>query len=563
MQQQQKLQQLQQSQKYCKENRRGEVKDRKLGEILDAKCSPLALLAQTCSAIGADTTNPKLLAANIEKSTKSSLKSGGLDGRDKSSPVSSQSSSVSTGSVEHIKSSFKPYESNNNLTNNNHIRDRLDAEAERATNLSTGTPVNSLNLIGNSGRVRTPKSNGSSVMLLNGQQQAAQLQQQRCDSNQSATSQRDSPAIGMNGLHKGSPIGTAGAVMDLQQRMSNSSSPQQRVSSKESAALSHTTNSAQISPSAAAAAAAAAASHSRLQSATDSAIAAAKEASYVKALHAAAAAAGVPTTSAGSLQGSSSYYAGYPGGNPSSGLPYPMDVMTASALMSQHHPMFKAAALHPYLNYARLKGIDPATMITPNICRDPYCTGCPSSPHFLNKAAGQSCPVGCPQCEGSAAKSSSMGAGGSSAAAAVAAAAASSYHAQLAALAAASQMPYVCSWISADAAYCGKRFGTSDELFQHLRTHTASLPDSVLSAAAAGGIPPTHPLFQRTYPTPPLSPLSAARYHPYGKPSMLPPPLGSAASTLSGLPMPPHPALAQYFAPYSLYGPPRMGSSHP
>ncbi|XP_036322318.1 zinc finger protein Elbow-like, partial [Rhagoletis pomonella] len=522
---------------------------------LDSKSSPLALLAQTCSAIGADTTNPKLLAANIEKSTKSSLKSGGVDGRDKSSPVSSQSSSVSTGSVEHIKSSFKPYESNNNITNNNHMRDRLELETERATNLSTGASANSLNLIGNSGRVRTPKSNGSgSVMLLNGQQQAAQLQQQRCDSNQSATSQRDSPATSMNGLHKSSPIASAGAVMDLQQRISNSSSPQQRSSSKESATLSHTTSSAQMSPSAAAAAAA---SQSRLQSATDTAIAAAKEANYVKALHAAAAAAGVPTTSSGS------YYAGYPGGNPSSGLPYAMDVMTASALMSQHHPMFKAAALHPYLNYARLKGIDPATMMTPNICRDPYCTGCPSSPHFLNKAAGQPCPAGCPQCEGSSGKSSSMGGGGSSAAAAVAAAAASSYHAQLAALAAASQMPYVCSWISADAAYCGKRFATSDELFQHLRTHTASLPDSVLSAAAAGGIPPTHPLFQRTYPTPPLSPLSAARYHPYGKPSMLPPPLASAAGTLSGLPMPPHPALAQYFAPYSLYGPPRMGSSHP
>lgn len=530
---------------------------------LDAKSSPLALLAQTCSAIGADTTNPKLLAANIEKSTKSTLKSSGADGRDKSSPVSSQSSSVSTGSVEHIKSSFKPYESNNNLTNNNHMRERLEAETERATNLSTSASANNLNLIGNGGRVRTPKSNGSGgIMLLNGQQHAAQLQQQqRCDSNQSATSQRDSPATGINGLRKSSPIGTASAVMDLQQRISNSSSPQQRASSKESAALSHSISSAQISPSAAAAAAAA--SHSRLQSATDSAIAAAKEANYVKALHAAAAAAGVPTTSAGSLPGSAAYYAGYPGGNPTSGLSYPMDVMTASALMSQHHPMFKAAAMHPYLNYARLKGIDPAALMTPNICRDPYCTGCPSSPHFLNKAAGQPCPAGCPQCESNAGKSSSLGGGGSSAAAAVAAAAASSYHAQLAALAAASQMPYVCSWISADAAYCGKRFGTSDELFQHLRTHTASLPDSVLSAAAAGGIPPTHPLFQRTYPTPPLSPLSAARYHPYGKPSMLPPPLASAPGALSGLPMPPHAALAQYFAPYSLYGPPRMGSSHP
>lgn len=263
----------------------------------------------------------------------------------------------------------------------------------------------------------------------------------------------------------------------------------------------------------------------------------------MKALQAAAAASGGSASSA-----SAAYYPGYP-----SSMPYPMDLMTASALMSPHHPMFKAASLNPYLNYARLKGLE----MQPNICRDPYCTGCPSSPHFLNKAAGQPCPAGCPQCE-------REGKSGSSAAAA---AAASSYHAQLAALAAASQMPYVCSWIGGDTPYCGKRFATSDELFQHLRTHTASLPESVLTAAAQGGIPPNHPLFQRTYPTPPLSPLSAARYHPYGKPSMLPPSLAAAAAaappgSLASLQMQQHPALAQYFSPYSLYGP-RMGSSHP
>lgn len=245
-----------------------------------------------------------------------------------------------------------------------------------------------------------------------------------------------------------------------------------------------------------------------------------------------------------------------------------MDLMTASSLMSPHHAMFKASAMNPYLNYARLKGLtEPSAMMAaaPNVCRDPYCTGCPASPHYINKAAGQPCPAGCPQCEvaagggGGGAGKSGVGSASSAGAAAAAAAAASSYHAQLAALAAASQLPYVCSWIGSDAAYCGKRFGTSDDLFQHLRTHTASVPDAVLSAAAAGGIPPNHPLFQRTYPTPPLSPLSAAaRYHPYGKPSMLPPSLGPP-----GLPgLPPHPALAQYFAPYSLYGP-RMGSSHP
>ncbi|EDW57664.1 zinc finger protein Elbow [Drosophila virilis] len=498
---------------------------------LDNKSSPLALLAQTCSAIGADTTNPKLLAANIEKSTKQQPKGSGIgigngngngngnglgmadNTRDKSSPVSSHSSSVSTGSVEqqqlppaHSKtpSTFKPYETNNNDCG--------------ATNL-TSSNSNS----GSSQRVKTPKA---SVASTNGQQ--------RCDSNQSASSShRESPntTASMGGGGGGAALRRTPNTTGSQLNGSpvQSSAPV-RSNSKESAAM--------HSPSAA--------SSSRLQ---EAAYAAAKEASYVKALHAASQQA---NPSAGSY-----YPAGY-------GSPYPMDLMTASSLMSPHHAMFKASAMNPYLNYARLKGLtDPSAMMqaAPNICRDPYCTGCPASPHYINKAAGQPCPAGCPQCEvGGSGKSggSSAGAGGSSAAAA-AAAAASSYHAQLAALAAASQLPYVCSWIGSDAAYCGKRFGTSDDLFQHLRTHTASVPDAVLSAAAAGGIPPNHPLFQRTYPTPPLSPLSAAaRYHPYGKPSMLPPSL--APPGMPGLP--PHAALAQYFAPYSLYGP-RMGSSHP
>ncbi|KAM7354032.1 zinc finger protein elbow B isoform 1-T2 [Cochliomyia hominivorax] len=519
---------------------------------LDTKSSPLALLAQTCSAIGADTTNPKLLAANIEKATKAhkSSSSSSLDNRDKSSPLSSHSS-VSTGSVEQqqqqqqqqqlqqttqqsqpVKCSFKPYE-----TNNNHIRERLD-DNEQATNLSQSHSQI---------RVKTPKTSSNSL----GQNGL----QNRCDSNQSATSQRgESPAI--NGGLRRTPSSSQTETQSLQQQQHQQQHhSQQRTQNspahqkaKETAinggssVAAATTSLTATSPTHSTTTSAS----TRLQATSEAAYAAAsKEASYVKALQAAAAA-GQGNSSAAAA--AASYYPGYP-----ASMPYPMDLMTASALMSPHHPMFKAAALNPYLNYARLKGLD----MPQNICRDPYCTGCPSSPHFLNKAAGQPCPAGCPQCEREG-KSS-----GSSSSAAAAAAAASSYHAQLAALAAASQMPYVCSWIGGDTPYCGKRFATSDELFQHLRTHTASLPESVLTAAAQGGIPPNHPLFQRTYPTPPLSPLSAARYHPYGKPSMLPPSLaGAPPGSLASLQMQQHPALAQYFSPYSLYGP-RMGSSHP
>ncbi|XP_034666511.1 zinc finger protein Elbow-like isoform X1 [Drosophila subobscura] len=530
---------------------------------LDNKSSPLALLAQTCSAIGADTTNPKLLAANIEKATKQQQPKGGGGGgngladnnaRDKSSPVSSHSSSVSTGSVEQQQlppahssktpSTFKPYEPNNNHTTIISNASTIATDFG-ATNLTSSSNGNGQQQQG----VKTPKTTANG---------------QRCDSNQSASSHRESPTAGgaRDSLRRtpnsslgggGGGGGAAPGQLNGSPGLPSSSAPSGRCNSKESAATMHSPSAA-AHAHAAAAQAQAQASSNRLQ---EAAMAAAKEANYVKALHAASQ---QGQASAAAAAAASYYPPGY-------GSPYPMDLMTASSLMSPHHAMFKASAMNPYLNYARLKGLSEQSMMaaTPNVCRDPYCTGCPSSPHYINKAAGQPCPAGCPQCEVSGGGSGSGKSGGqqgssgsSTAAAAAAAAAAQSYHAQLAALAAASQMPYVCSWIGSDAAYCGKRFGTSDDLFQHLRTHTASVPDAVLSAAAAGGIPPNHPLFQRTYPTPPLSPLSAARYHPYGKPSMLPPSL--APPGMPGLP--PHPALAQYFAPYSLYGP-RMGSSHP
>ncbi|XP_059617995.1 zinc finger protein Elbow [Phlebotomus argentipes] len=428
---------------------------------LDAKNSPLALLAQTCSSIGADSPNPKLLA-NIEKSAKTHSKS---EARDKSSP-GSQSSLSNGSSSDILKSSFKPYDLGN--------RDKATTPEERSMS-RTRTP-----------KVTTPVP--SNPPAING----------RCGSNQSATSPRSSPATN----RKSTP---SVAHAD------KSASPQ-RASSKESSS----------------------------GLAIDSPHKEAKESSSVKV----STSLGLPTTS-------SAFLSGYP----PPGLPYPMDLMTASALMAPHHSMLKAAALSPYLNYARMK-VPGAPADPMMVCRDPYCTGCALSNHMLSKPATSTCPAGCTQCDHPAKGFQSMSAHNSAAAAYA--------HAQLAALAAASQLPFVCNWIASDASYCGKRFGTSDELLQHLRTHTSNMSESMLTTAAATGLPPTHPLLQRTYPTPPLSPLSTARYHPYSKPSLLPPTL--PPPSLSGLPgLPPHPSLAQYFSPFSLYGP-RLGtppSMHP
>ncbi|KXJ82433.1 hypothetical protein RP20_CCG013773 [Aedes albopictus] len=244
---------------------------------------------------------------------------------------------------------------------------------------------------------------------------------------------------------------------------------------------------------------------------------------------------------------------------------YPMDLMTASALMSPHHQMLKAAAMNPYFNYAKLKIPGAVDSMIP-VCRDPYCTGCALSSHMLGKLGSSGCPAGCTQCDHPGSKSYSQAAAAASLAASQSSAAMYA-HAQLAALAAASQLPYVCNWIGSDSSYCGKRFAASEELFQHLRTQHAagvSMSEALLNpataAAAAAGLPPTHPLFQRTYPTPPLSPMSTARYHPYGKPPLLPPSMSPAS--LAGIPMPPHPSLAQYFPPYSFYGARLNGSNN-
>lgn len=119
----------------------------------------------------------------------------------------------------------------------------------------------------------------------------------------------------------------------------------------------------------------------------------------------------------------------YLNGYPYAPGPYgnPMD------LIAQHQTMLKAAALNPYLNYARMKAASGAADMMMGICRDPYCTGCSLGSHLMGakNGAGSACPPGC-TCDHSLSKAMASNP-----------AAAMAYHAQLAQLAAASQMPYV------------------------------------------------------------------------------------------------------------------------
>ena len=124
-------------------------------------------------------------------------------------------------------------------------------------------------------------------------------------------------------------------------------------------------------------------------------------------------------------------------------------------------------------------------------------------------------------------------------------------------------LPHVCNWVSANGP-CDKRFSSSEELLNHLRTHTAftgaeklmsGYPSSSSLASAAAAAMACHMHMPQSG-GPPGSPgtLSlrsphhtlglSGRYHPYSK-SPLPQPGG---------PVPVPAATGPYYSPYALYG---------
>ena len=147
---------------------------------------------------------------------------------------------------------------------------------------------------------------------------------------------------------------------------------------------------------------------------------------------------------------------------------------------------------------------------------------------------------------------------------------------------------YVCNWVQAGSDYCGKRFATSEELLHHLRTHTsagdmasfaaglsayhglgfgAAAASSAAAAAAFGchPYPPPAPgslspnsALRQAYSGRSLSPntlLAASRFHPYKSPYA-----GAGLPAAPSLPSLPNP-LSPYYSHYAaLYGP-RLGAA--
>ncbi|KAH3861522.1 zinc finger protein Noc-like [Dreissena polymorpha] len=269
---------------------------------------------------------------------------------------------------------------------------------------------------------------------------------------------------------------------------------------------------------------------------------------------------------------------------------YNLSASAAAALAAQNAALSKSGytpGLSPYVSYARVRTPSGATTLVP-VCRDPYCTNCQLT--IQNSHVSSTCTApGCSQCahEKSLQSLCALGMAGVSSLSMLPQFSLanslsslppglSSYpglssslyaHSFLGSTPAHSQgTPYVCNWVSGTD-YCGKRYSTSEELLQHLRTHTSSSEAaSSLASYAALGLPPPLGLpgfphaplpahgglspnsLRRAYPNIP-SPLgnvlNGSRYHPYKSPLPSVPSGLTPGQSLS--------SLGPYYSPYSLY----------
>ncbi|XP_033644284.1 zinc finger protein 703-like [Asterias rubens] len=249
---------------------------------------------------------------------------------------------------------------------------------------------------------------------------------------------------------------------------------------------------------------------------------------------------------------------------------YPDPAVAARDPMSVHSPHkhevnpLLAATASPYTAYARVKTADGGTTLMP-ICRDPYCTNCQSAQHY--QTASHS---GCTQCRHDTFALNTpfpiaLPLPGSLSPYPLPSSVPSSAHP--------SQYLYphpttttsqdhghVCNWVSG-ATSCGKRFASSEELLQHLRTHTMTNSEVPTSAALSATLSAQLSAYYMQYPTAaaaaaaaaagtfglpkpgfpsPLSPVGAIRYHPYSKSP-------SPIAALPGLPT------GAYYSPYALH----------
>ncbi|XP_007228840.3 zinc finger protein 703 [Astyanax mexicanus] len=508
---------------------------------LDAKKSPLALLAQTCSQIGKPDPTPS--------SKLGSLSSGGLGEKDGRSSGSGLKSGEQHQNQED-KSSFKPY-SKGGLDGC-----RKDGVIANGASDKSGFRVNSSSSScptfpphSSSPRTGSPSQHGSgqhgphvhrqtqSPATPKPSQAQAHVPQVDCSSKDCTDSSSSSSSINISNSSdrtgkKDSDHGKASLLDNTQ--LANSSHVRATVNSSSGSSSS----SPQPSESKAE-------SQPSLTSGHIAPVSPFKPGHSVFPLP--------PSTMGyhGSIIGA---YAGYPSQFVSSLDP------AKSGLAGMGIP-----GKHP--SSSPLTGASPPSFMQ-GLCRDPYCLTYPNAPHLSGGSNCTSCvhdpsssslksgfPLMYPSPHLHALHSGSL----SSAATGSLSHPLFTYGFMLPS----ESLPHACNWVSM-AGPCDKRFATSEELLAHLRTHTAlpgmdgkllsGYPSSMSSVSSChlhlpppsspGALPSSFSL--RGSPG-----LSLARYHPYSKAHL---------SGAPSLPMHSLPATAPYYSPYALYGQ-RLGSA--
>nr|Q6UFS5.1 RecName: Full=Zinc finger protein 503; AltName: Full=NocA-like zinc finger protein 2 [Danio rerio]AAQ72694.1 nocA-like zinc-finger protein 2 [Danio rerio] len=466
---------------------------------LDAKKSPLALLAQTCSQIGKPDPPPSSKLSSVTSN-------GSSEKESKSGPLKLSDIGVED------KSSFKPYSK---------PADKKDSSSGVSSGEKSGFRVPSATCQPFTPRTGSPNSSTSaSPMPSDGKGERDEKKDSDCNKNCSSDGSAPTSVS-----HSRISVSCAGINVEVNQH-------QETTSGSKASATSDSVSCVTSSSSA-----------SVLGSGLVAPVSPYKPGQTVFPLPPAG------MTYPGSLAGA---YAGYP----QHFLPHGGSLVNAQLASSLG--CSKAGS-------SPLAGASPPSIMSASLCRDPYCLSYHCASHLAG-AAGASCTH-------------------DSAAAAAASALKSGYplmypthplhgvHSSPPSFGGHPLYPYgfmlpndplphVCNWVSANGP-CDKRFSSSEELLNHLRTHTAFTgteklisgypsSSSLASAAAAAmachmhmppsGAPGSPGTLALRSPHHALG--LSSRYHPYSK-SPLPTP---------GAPVPVPAATGPYYSPYALYG---------
>ncbi|KAF4105566.1 zinc finger protein 503 [Onychostoma macrolepis] len=457
---------------------------------LDAKKSPLALLAQTCSQIGKPDPPPSSKLSSVTSN-------GSSEKESKSGPLKLSDIGVED------KSSFKPYSKPS---------DKKDSSSAVSNGEKSGFRVPSATCQPFTPRTGSPNScTSASPMPSDGKGERDEKKESDCNKNCSSDgSDRTSVS------HSRISVSCAGINVEVNQHQETTSGS--KAATSESSCVTSSS------------------SASVLGSGLVAPVSPYKPGQTVFPLPPAG------MTYPGSLAGA---YAGYP----QHFLPHGGSLVNAQLASSLG--CSKAGS-------SPLAGASPPSIMSASLCRDPYCLSYHCASHLAG-AAGASCthesalksgyPLMYPTHPLHSVHSSPPSFGG---------------HPlyPYGFILPNDPLPHVCNWVSANGP-CDKRFSSSEELLNHLRTHTAFTgsdklisgypsSSSLASAAAAAmachmhmppsGAPGSPGTLALRSPHHALG--LSSRYHPYSK-SPLPNP---------GAPVPVPAATGPYYSPYALYG---------